>query len=82
MRKHAANHVPGAKRPQSDPLLVRTEADSLGSRWCVVIGSSELERSVVQLKDLREHSQADVPRSEVVALIRARLEMAGRGGGA
>ena len=33
-------------------------ADSLGARWCIVLGDSELERNVVQLKDLAAHVHA------------------------
>ena len=44
-------------------------ADKLGARFALLLGSSEIERGVVQLKDLVEKSQRDVPRGEVVSLV-------------
>jgi histidyl-tRNA synthetase len=51
-------------------------ADSLGARFCVVIGDAELERGVVQLKDLAQHSQEVLELGDVVAKI-ARLTTEG-----
>ena len=41
-------------------------ANSSGARWCLILGESELERGVVQLKDLAEHTQEELPSSQVV----------------
>ncbi len=48
-------------------------ANALGARFAVVMGDSELERNVVQLKDLAAHSQEDVPRDGLGSAVRARL---------
>jgi histidyl-tRNA synthetase len=45
-------------------------ADGTGARLCLVIGDSELERNAVMLKDLAAHTQAEVPRAELVARAR------------
>lgn len=45
-------------------------ANSIGSTLAIVIGDGELDRSVVQLKDLAGHAQRDVPRSEIVAAVK------------
>jgi len=36
-------------------------ADSSGARLCIVVGDAELERGVVQLKDLALHAQHELP---------------------
>lgn len=36
-------------------------ADSLGARLCVILGDSEIERGVVQVKDLVGHVQEEIP---------------------
>lgn len=41
-------------------------ANSLGSAHAIVIGDGELDRGVVQLKDLAGHAQRDVPRADIV----------------
>lgn len=46
-------------------------ANSLGSTHAIVIGGGELDRGVVQLKELAAHAQRDVPRGEIVQLIAA-----------
>jgi histidyl-tRNA synthetase len=48
-------------------------ADSLGARLCIVLGEAELERGVVQLKDLEAHEQREVPLSEAPGTIAAAL---------
>lgn len=48
-------------------------ADSLAATVCVVLGDSELDKGVVQLKDLAEHTQAEVPRAALLQTIRDRL---------
>jgi histidyl-tRNA synthetase len=45
-------------------------ANSLGSTTAIVIGDGELDRGVVQVKDLAGHAQRDVPRSEIVTAVR------------
>ncbi len=44
-------------------------ADGLGARYCIVIGDAELDRGVVQLKDLAGHSQEELPLGDVVARV-------------
>lgn len=44
-------------------------ANSLGSTTAIVLGDGELDRGVVQLKDLANHAQSDVPRAELVAKV-------------
>jgi len=41
-------------------------ANSLGATRALVLGDGELDRGVVQLKDLAGHAQRDVPRAEIV----------------
>lgn len=42
-------------------------ADGLGARICLVLGDTEVDRGVVQLKDLAAHTQRDVARAELVS---------------
>ncbi|HEY8430275.1 MAG TPA: histidine--tRNA ligase [Sandaracinaceae bacterium] len=51
-------------------------ADKSGARVALILGPSEVERSVVQVKDLRAGSQAEVPRTEVPARV---AQIVGRG---
>jgi len=57
-------------------------ADSLGARFCIVLGDAEIERGVVQLKDLAEHSQAEVPLADVVDSVVTRASRPAAEGGA
>jgi histidyl-tRNA synthetase len=41
-------------------------ADAVGARICLVLGDSELEEGVVQVKDLERHTQDRVARGQVV----------------
>ena len=41
-------------------------ADGLGARICIILGESELERGVAQVKDLMEHSQREVSSDRLV----------------
>jgi histidyl-tRNA synthetase len=50
---------------------LRRAADKLGARAVLVLGPAESERGVVQLKDLAAHSQAEIPRAEVVLRVQA-----------
>jgi histidyl-tRNA synthetase len=54
-------------------------ADALGARFAIVVGDAEVDRGVVQLKDLLAHGQEDVPRGGILARIRARLSQPGGG---
>lgn len=46
-------------------------ADRAGARVALVLGPDEVERGVVTLKDLASGEQHAVPRTEVVAAVRA-----------
>ncbi len=48
-------------------------ADAMTARICLILGESEIQRSVVQMKDLREHSQREVPRGSVVEAVLSAL---------
>jgi histidyl-tRNA synthetase len=52
-----------------------TAADRSGARWAVIIGSSEVERGVVAVRDLRSEqpSQQDVRREEIAAWLRTEM---------
>jgi len=39
-------------------------ADTLQARLCLLIGDTELEQGVIQLKDLRGHTQRQVPKDD------------------
>ncbi len=51
-------------------------ANSLGMRYCVLIGENEMQEGVVALKDLVEQSQTKVPAEQIVELLK---EKTGRG---
>jgi histidyl-tRNA synthetase len=51
-------------------------ADATGSRLCLVVGDTELERGFVTVKDLSARAQVEVPRSELVARARGLLASA------
>ncbi len=44
-------------------------ANTMGARHCLVFGDAELERGVVQLKDLQSHEQSDLPSADAVARV-------------
>jgi histidyl-tRNA synthetase len=46
-------------------------ANALGSNVALVIGDGEIEKGVVQMKDLAAHTQADVARAELVKAVAA-----------
>lgn len=48
-------------------------ASSSGARFCVILGDGELERGVVALKDLREHSQEEPLRSVLLSRLQELL---------
>ena len=45
-------------------------ADKMNARIALILGESEVENGVVQLKDLRNQTQEEVPRSEAASRIR------------
>jgi len=47
-------------------------ANSLNSTHAIVMGDGELDRGVVQLKELAAHAQRDVPRGEIVSALGSR----------
>lgn len=62
----------GDLRGQSMKSQLR-RAEKNGARIALVLGPAEQERGVVQLKDLRERHQEDVPHADVLTVVRARL---------
>jgi histidyl-tRNA synthetase len=48
-------------------------ANALGSRFCVLLGDSELDRGVVKLKDLAQHAEEELPSASAVRTIAERL---------
>jgi histidyl-tRNA synthetase len=44
-------------------------ANTMGARFCLVFGDAELERGMVQLKDLSGHEQNDLETNEAIARI-------------
>jgi histidyl-tRNA synthetase len=48
-------------------------ADKMNARIAMILGESEVENGVVQLKDLKNQTQDEVPRSEAAQQARARL---------
>ncbi|MFC1642859.1 histidine--tRNA ligase [Myxococcota bacterium] len=50
-------------------------ADALGARFCLVLGDSELDRGVIQLKDLQSHTQDEVAHSHVPTVVAERLSV-------
>lgn len=52
-------------------------ANSLGSTHAIVLGDGELDRGVVQLKELAAHAQRDVPRAEIVQFLASAIRGAG-----
>ncbi len=54
-------------------------ADSAGARLCLVLGESELDQGVVQLKDLAAHEQRTVALTAIVAEVTAALQVPAAG---
>ncbi len=52
-------------------------ANTLGARVVLILGSGELERGVVALKDLAGHAQEEVPRDRVIDIVADRLVASG-----
>ncbi|HVJ14717.1 MAG TPA: histidine--tRNA ligase [Polyangiaceae bacterium] len=57
----------------NSPKSMLRRADTLGAHACLLLGDAELDKAVVQLKDLRGHTQQEVPRAEVAARVAALL---------
>ncbi len=49
------------------------QADKAGARFALIIGSDELAKNVVQLRDLKSSEQAETPRVGIVDALRARI---------
>lgn len=45
-------------------------ADRLGASWCVVIGDDELAKGAVQLRNMKESSQEELPETEAISIIK------------
>jgi histidyl-tRNA synthetase len=48
-------------------------ANGSGARLCVIIGDTEIDRGVLTVKDLAQHSQEEVPRADAASALLARL---------
>ncbi|MBR6351915.1 MAG: histidine--tRNA ligase [Firmicutes bacterium] len=44
-------------------------ADRLGASWCMVIGDDELAKGAVQLRNMKESSQEELPENEAISKI-------------
>ncbi len=55
----------------NSPKSMLRRADALGARVCLLLGDTELDKSMVQLKDLSAHTQEEVPRAEIAARVQA-----------
>ncbi|AGP37918.1 histidine--tRNA ligase [Sorangium cellulosum] len=55
-------------------------ADALGARLCVILGDSEVERGVVQIKDLVAHLQEEIPLEGAARVLADRALEASPGG--
>ena len=51
-------------------------ADRAGIRFVVVLGPDEIAKGVVTVKDMRKEDQFEVPRAELVKILRVELEQA------
>jgi histidyl-tRNA synthetase len=51
-------------------------ADRAGIRFVVVLGSDEIAKGVVTIKDMRKQDQFEVPRADLVKTLRVELEQA------
>ncbi|WP_437805581.1 histidine--tRNA ligase [Sorangium sp. So ce1078] len=55
-------------------------ADALGARLCVILGDSEVERGVIQIKDLVAHVQEEIPLEGAARVLADRALEASPGG--
>jgi len=51
-------------------------ADRAGVRFAIIVGSDELAKGVVTVKDLRKQDQFEVPRAELARTLRVEIEQA------
>ncbi len=49
-------------------------AGTIGARFALIVGDDEVQKALVQLKDLKAQTQETVPRGELVATLRRKLE--------
>lgn len=61
----------------NSPKSMLRRANSVGTRLCILLGDSELDKGVIQIKDLAHHSQQEVRREEAVAAVTALLAESG-----
>lgn len=52
-------------------------ANTMGARWCLVFGDAELDRGVVQLKDLTAHEQVELSPQDAISRVVQAFENAG-----
>lgn len=50
-------------------------ADSLGMRFCIIIGDDEIKENVVTLRDLKNQSQKPVPFDELIPTLRKEIPL-------
>jgi histidyl-tRNA synthetase len=70
--RNAGIRVEVDARGNSMKSLLR-RSDALGARVALVLGDSEIDQGTVQLKDLVQHSQAAVPRAELLGRVQSAL---------
>jgi len=51
-------------------------ADKAGIRFAVIVGENELAKAAVMIKDLVKQEQFEVPRAELIAVLRVEIEQA------
>lgn len=56
-------------------------ADALGARLCVILGDAEMERGVLQIKDLAAHVQEEIPLDGAARVLADRALESSPGGG-
>ena len=47
-------------------------ANAMGARYCLVLGESEIDRGIVQVKDLAQHTQEELPLESVAQTVASR----------
>ena len=51
-------------------------ADKIGARLAIIMGSEELQKGVVSVKDLKDGSQGEVPLQNLAATLKLKLKSA------
>ena len=59
--------------PERGLKALLRRAGKIGARYAVIIGEDEISRGMVQLRDLRQSTQHEVPRAEVTERIAANV---------